>query len=350
MQPLSDQPHKLAFPPIARTYRVHRFLGVLGLLGGLSLLTVRAFAQGSDADRATARALAAEGNQALKRKEYETAEDRFRRADALLHAPTLVVDHARALVGLGRLAEAYDRYALVLKEGVEANAPWAWKAALKNAKEEIEALEPKLAWLSVTVAGPSDPQVTIDGRAVLAGELGARRAVDPGRRTISASAPGFLPNERTLELEAGQEQGVTLELLPEPTPPPLPPPKKTIVRVKAPPAPEKDYTLAYVAFGAGGAGLLVGSIAGVLFLNQRAELNKVCPTEDTCPAGTKDLRDRYYLYSYTSAIGLGVGLAGAGLGLALMLKAPDVPAGRTESSVSVFPYLSAEQIGIRGRF
>lgn len=346
MPPLYDQHPNLPFLFVG-TRRAIRLVGVAGLW---AFLAANASAQPSDADRATARALAAEGNQALKRKEYETAEDRFRRADSLLHAPTLVVDHARALVGLGRLAEAYDRYALVLREGVEPKAPWAWKEALKNAQKEIEAIEPKLAWLSVRVAGPADPVVTIDGRVLPVADLGTRRAIDPGKRTIMAAAPGFLPNERSVKLAAGQEEGLTLELLPEPAPPPTPAAKKTIVRLPAPPPPKKDYTFAYVAFGAGGAGLLVGSITGVLFLNTRAELNEECPTDQSCPPETKDLRSRYYLYSYTSGIGLGLGLAGAGVGLALMLNAPEIPTGKTEGSVRIFPYVSGDRIGIWGRF
>ena len=67
----------------------------------------RVQAQGS-ADRTTARSLAAEGDAALQARQYDTAEDRCRRADALVHAPTFVVARARALVGLGRLVEACE--------------------------------------------------------------------------------------------------------------------------------------------------------------------------------------------------------------------------------------------------
>jgi hypothetical protein len=42
----------------------------------------------SDVDRATARALTLEGYEALDRKDYATAADRFGRADALYHVPT----------------------------------------------------------------------------------------------------------------------------------------------------------------------------------------------------------------------------------------------------------------------
>src|ERR1041384_5444151 len=74
-----------------------------------------AWAEASAQDREQARKLASEGFDALERNDYATAEDRFRRADALVHAPTLVVDHARSLAGLGRLVEAHERYELVLR-------------------------------------------------------------------------------------------------------------------------------------------------------------------------------------------------------------------------------------------
>ena len=73
----------------------------------------------AEADRATARELAAAGYHALKRGDYAVAADHFERADALVHAPTLVVDWARALTGLGLLVEAGEKYELVIREGVE---------------------------------------------------------------------------------------------------------------------------------------------------------------------------------------------------------------------------------------
>jgi uncharacterized protein HemY len=80
--------------------------------------------------------LAGEGYAALKKQDYATAEDHFRRADELVRAPTLVLDHARALVGLGRVGEAYRLYQTVLQESVPANAPWSWRKAVKDAQQE----------------------------------------------------------------------------------------------------------------------------------------------------------------------------------------------------------------------
>ena len=59
-------------------------------------------------DRATARALAREGYEAQQRRQYALAADRFERAEALVHAPTLLLGLARAQQGLGELVEAQE--------------------------------------------------------------------------------------------------------------------------------------------------------------------------------------------------------------------------------------------------
>ncbi|HTU62208.1 MAG TPA: hypothetical protein VMF89_27305, partial [Polyangiales bacterium] len=114
---------------------VRKLPAALLLLAVLGAARPAICAEPTPQDRAAARALALEGYNALQRKDFATAEERFRRADKLVHAPTLVVDHARALTGLGRLVEAYERYALVVREGVSDNSPWPWKRALQDAED-----------------------------------------------------------------------------------------------------------------------------------------------------------------------------------------------------------------------
>src|SRR4051812_12304383 len=65
-----------------------------------TLLAGPALAEPSDADRATALTLAQEGREALAKNDFATARDRFARADALVHAPTLLLGLARSQVGL----------------------------------------------------------------------------------------------------------------------------------------------------------------------------------------------------------------------------------------------------------
>src|SRR4051794_3465339 len=94
----------------------------------------------SDADRATARALSAEGHEALDRKDYQVAVDRFTRADALVHAPTLQLGVAQAQVGLGAWITAQETYLRILREGVAEGAPPPFVKALAQARVELDAL------------------------------------------------------------------------------------------------------------------------------------------------------------------------------------------------------------------
>jgi hypothetical protein len=139
-----------------------RSLRLAPLLVALSL-AAPAWADPSDADRATARALAQEGQSALEKQDFATAADRFARADALVHAPTLLLGRARALVGLGKLVEAQEAYERIVREGVAANAPAPFHVALEDAKKEVEAIAPRLAWVTISVRGADGAAVTLDG-------------------------------------------------------------------------------------------------------------------------------------------------------------------------------------------
>jgi hypothetical protein len=239
------------------------------LLLGLNSWTSAAVAE-SAADRATARSLAREGFDALKKGDFATAEDRFRRADELVHAPTLVVDHARALVGLGRLVEAHERYSLVIREGVAADAAGPWKRAHADAQQEIEDVKGRLAWLTVKVVGPEQPELSVDGKPIPSAAIGVRRATDPGDRQIVASAPGYLPKELSISLGEGEEQALEIELETDPNAVAADVedsgPTQAVATEQAPPPSDgKDHTmLAYVAFGIGGVGLATGVTLPIL--------------------------------------------------------------------------------------
>ena len=91
----------------------------LAVAASLALVTAAPMARAqSDADRATARELGQQGFQALDAKDYKTAEDRLRRADQLVHAPTLLLGLARAEAGLHRYVHAQETYQRIIREGV----------------------------------------------------------------------------------------------------------------------------------------------------------------------------------------------------------------------------------------
>ena len=309
-----------------------------------------------ETNRATARSLAAEGNAALKVDDFALAEDRFRRADSLVHAPTLVVDHARALIGLGRFVEAQERLELVLREGVADNASLVWKRSLQDARQLVELVTPKVGWLTITVKGPKEPRVTVDGVQVPVAALGVRRATDPGPRRINATASGYIPTEVTVSMPEGGERAVTLELKfnlsshssPALATQPLLAPQPLVLREKQQPERRSSHAMGYAALGLGGAGLVVGTVTGIVFLRKHSDLASKCPDASNCQQ--QGLMDEYHRYGTISGISLGVGLASSVAGLWLLLSNGDAEPRTRPNPVAVIPYVSNGHLGLIGSF
>ena len=326
----------------------------------LSLIThsERVRAEPSDSDRATARSLAGEGYVALKQKDYQTAEDRFRRADELIHAPTLVVDHARALVGLRRYGEAYAAYQSVIDEQIPPNAPAVWKGAVKNAQRESDALRPHVAWLTLRVTKPLDAHIEIDGRALSSDALAVRMPTNPGERSVIVSAPGFITQAETRVLTEGGEVTIDFELAPEPKAEPRvvtrqAPPNSLQAEVDHRQAPNR--TLAYVAFGVSGAGLATGAIAGILWLKLRSDITSSCGSlrcdvqSDSEASRREADKRRYDTLGMISGVGFAVGVAGAATGAALLVFAPKGP-NKDVKTGHIQAYWGPTSVGVRGTF
>jgi hypothetical protein len=312
-----------------------------------------ALADGPSAqDRTTARQLAVEGYDALQRRDYALAADRFKRADALVHAPTLLVDLGRSYIGLGRLVEAYEAFQQVLREGVSADAPQPWHQALVRARTEATALEPRLAWLTIHVEGPDTPRVTLDGHELPLASLDTKRAVDPGQRNLLIEAEGFLPAESSLDLDEGETEEVHLELQPDPN---YVPPSSALAdqpELATRPLPQGEAssgqrTLAYVAYGVGGAGLLLGGVSTAVMLTARSDLEGVCK-DGECPETSASDLSKYHTYGTLAAVGFGMALAGAGVGTYLLMSEKSENEGESPLSVSV--QLAPGYASIKGRF
>lgn len=315
-------------PPSSRSRR-HRLADGFWTLGLFVLLCPRLVHAQSAQAASQARELAAQGYEALMRKDYAAAEVLFRRADQLVHAPTLELDHARALVGMGKLVEGHERYQQVIREGVAPNAPWQWKRAVVEAQSELAAVDRRMAWLTITVQGGHAPIVEIDGKSVPEAALGVRRATNPGNVVVTARADGFLPAQRSITLDEGESAAFELTLEPDPhaipSPAAPPPQPRRIVVVAPPPAPEPDRTLPIVLLSAGGAALVAGTITGVMAINVRSDLESACGGEVCVPSNESEYahysqqRDKYRALGTASGVSLAMGAAAALTGGALLL-------------------------------
>ena len=66
-------------------------------------------------------------------------------------------------------------------------------AAVEAAKAEAGAVQARIASVTIAVAGPENPRVTLDDQRVPVAALGVKRPVDPGDHVVKATADGWQP-------------------------------------------------------------------------------------------------------------------------------------------------------------
>lgn len=303
-----------------------RSFAVLAIALAGALATSQALAGGpspSAADRATARALSAEGHKAMEAKDYATAANRFARADALVHAPTLMLNLARAQAALGKLVAANESYARIIREDLPSDSPKVWFEAKETAAREAPLLAPRMCWVTVTVGGAKGQEdylkVTLDGVDVPAAAIGAKRPVDPGRHVAVATVTGgdkVGRAEATVTLGEGKALIVPLKLVLKAAPPGTP-----RLVLKAKPVSRTQKLAGFVSIGVGGAALLMGAATGSAVIAMHGSLNKAC-TGGVCPTSQESKLSTYNALGLASTIGFISGAAIGGLGVVLVAIAP----------------------------
>ncbi len=214
--------------------------------------------------------------------------------------------------------------------------------------------------------------VAIDG-IVVATELDGRAIdVDPGLHVFSFQAPNLTRAQQVAAILEGKKNqliaarldamGPPPALAGEPTSTSLPPRASASPKLapaqpleRAPSAPESDTPKrastspwTYVAFGGGAAGIVVGSIFGVLALQTKSSLDAHCLQYACGKAFTGDI-DSLHAQSWISNVGFGFGILGAGLGAAL-LATTAAPVSASRSALRVIPWFGGTSGGVEGWF
>ena len=175
-------------------------------------------------DLASARNLAEEGQESLDAKEYGKALDLFRRAEALVPAPTVELHIGMALEGLGQLLEAHDLLLTVSTAPGTLSDPPHFRAARTSAGELATAILARTPTLTLKIEGGGGGEnvtVMLDGRPLPKALLEAPVKVNPGRHTLRAEARGNEPAERDVMVAERTKSIVFLALHPlEKTPRP----------------------------------------------------------------------------------------------------------------------------------
>lgn len=319
-------------------------------------------------DIAQARQLGQQAQTAYDAGNYAESEKLWNAASKLYtQAPTLTLGLARTQAKLGKVVAAQESYNKIIREwGNNSAAPQPFKDALEAAKNEVGAVSAKVASVTVNVEGPTNPTVTIDGQAVPAAALGLRRPVDPGSHKVAASADGYKPTETTFSVAEGGTAAATLKMekasgaVVAGGPPPVTGPTTEPPNADTGSKGSSNKTLALVAFGVGGAGLLVGAITGVVALGKAGDLKDACDADKVCPPTEQDNVDSYKSMGTISTIGFVVAGVGGIAGAILWFTAPkESSSGSAAASryatvptknVTLTPYFGGTSAGVTGRF
>lgn len=329
----------------------------LVVLTSVLTLSGSAFAQASqpaapsttepdEASKKSAREEGAAGQRALDEGRYPEAEAHFKTALGIYSTPpTLWLGLARAQLKQNKYLAATEAYERILRARAEdtPTTPKPFKDAFASAAVELADAQKVMPRIIITVAGAKAPVVSLDGTVIPSAALGLKRAIDPGSHTIKVSADGMKTQEKALIIELGStaEEKFVLEKDPN---------ANSGLASATPvgttrPSEGPNRTPAYIAFGVGGAGLVVGTVTGLMAMGKRTTLNETCP-DGKCPQDQKSNLDGYKTLGGVSTVGFVVGLVGVAAGGILLV----IPKKETTKAAYVSPYLGLGGVGATGQF
>ncbi len=339
------------------------FVRPSSVLSILALLLLAHGAAGADPaapppDRERARTLMDEGHSLKDKGNHDAALKSFMAADDIMHVPTTSLAVARELLALGRLVEAESALLTLVRTQVKAKEPEPFTRARVDAQTLLAELGPRVPTLEILVLHETKgvtPEVSVDG-AVLSQAARLRPIkVNPGQHVIAATA-GAAHARLELVIGEGEARPVSLELKTEPmaaTPPPLIDTTATEPATAVRPNPLRPY-LFWGGAGLAGAGLIAGTITGIMSLSATSASQQGC-VGNQCPPPTWNDIDRGHTTATLANVSFllaGVGAAAFGLSFVLPAK----PVANTHGSANagsatggrVEPWIGAGSFGVRG--
>jgi hypothetical protein len=175
----------------------------------------------------------------------------------------------------------------------------------EKVEKEIAELKGRVGRITIetNVAGV---EIVIDEQSVGKTPLLEPAIVSAGRRKITASKDGYVTVTKLVDVAGNDALDIRLVLTAAS--------RKDDGSVVAPRMVPRSSTLTYLGFSLAGAGLAVGSVFGLIALNDRSDLDAECPSKKCGPSSQKKI-DALSRDATISTIGFGAALVGLGLGV-----------------------------------
>lgn len=237
---------------------------------------------------------------------------------------------------LGKLVAALGDYELA---AADAHAEKADQVA-EEVEGRLESLRQRIPKLTVKRgAGADNASISVDGVSVGDQVVGTPMPTDPGPHAVEAKAPGFKLFRQSVRLAEQQSETIEVVLEAEPVPPPGTGPGGVVQPRGRSPLP------GYVIGGIGVASLAASGVFFYLRGSKISDLDKVCPTRQTCPESAKNDISDGRTYNVVADVTLAVGIAAVASGIVLVVTSRPSSSGPEQApSVAIAPGFGGAQV------
>jgi hypothetical protein len=329
-------------------------LPLVATLVAALLLGHVARAEPTAAEKETARSLMDEGNARRKLANLRGALESFNAADAIMHVPTTGLEVARTQASLGLLVEARDTVKRVLRIPARPNDPDPFVAARADAQALDADLDARIPSIRVVLRGAElrDSTIAIDDATLPAAAIaGEAFKVDPGAHVVRAMTASAKAEAR-VDVAERETKEVTLDVVAASSRASSPAqehedvPRAPGEPLEAPSHASPLRVLGWSGVVLGGAGIVVGSIAGVVSLSQTSAVRAQCQG-NRCPESTQgdiDAARTTATISTVAFVAAGVGVAAALTGFLAGSRA------EVKHEAHVVPWIAPGGAGVAGTF
>lgn len=321
--------------------------------GGICLLSSTRAWCGADlesataADKAKASDYFTQGMASFQAGDPAGALEQFRQSYDAVKSPNSHLMVAKALIDLGRYAEAHRELTDTIAEAEHAESLDPKYAQTKQAaQEELSRVEGQVVKLKLTLEGvDASASVHVNETEYSAEAAQDPLIVAPGPLTLELYEGGNRVATQTMEGRAGETLNVTLEPSPAPEPSEPEAPVAATTSAEKRPFPHRRET-AYVAGGIGIAGAVTFGVFGLLNNAKYSDVKDQCDN-GICDDSLRKDADRGHTYQTIANVGLIVGVVGLGTAVALVLTEDDEPSARRAAPRVA---LGPGQITLKGTF
>lgn len=265
----------------------------------------------------------AQGTAAHEAGKFAEAEELFLKVWAVRKAWDVAANLGLAQVNLGKHVAAAEHLAYALR-WFPASEPAATKSVLER---RLTASRAEIGAVKITVNVPG-AEVRIGGELKGTTPIESELFVAAGELTVEARKEGYASARQTVRVAKGGNAALSFAL----------------VKQAAPPA-ERSVVPAAIAFGVGGAGLVLGAIGGGVATAKFGEIKEMCGESLVCPESARGTYDAANAASYVSTAGFIAAGVGAAVGVTLLL----LPA-RKQASARIGVSLGPGFFNVKGSF